>query len=91
MTTWTPFSEGKRFHKAHDAGQGIGRFEIYQQDEAVFAVFPHAAFVGTEQFHDGLDVHIAEGAVGRQVLAVVGDQNLAVLQEDIGLDGGAML
>ena len=78
-------------HQFDHAREGVEALEIHEQHQFLVTVLPHPAAVLAEAADDGLDIHLLQAAGSRQVLSVVRDEDLAVMQEDIGLDGAAVL
>ena len=77
--------------QSQDSRKRLGGLQVNHQLQTVGASFPHAASILTEHLGDWLDIHRPQAAVSAHVLPVVGHKDLPVMEEDIGLNGGAML
>ena len=62
------------------------RLELNHQLQRLVAVAEGPAAVAREERHDRLDVECLESHVGTEILHVVSDEQLPVVQEDVGLD-----
>ena len=78
-------------HQLDHPRKGVDALEVHEEHQLLITVLPHPAAVFAEAADDGLDIHLLQTAGRRQVLPVVRDEDLAVMQEDICLDGAAVL
>ena len=68
-----------------------GALQLYQQHQAVLGTGPHLSAVGAEGANNRVYIQAQEAVFGLQILHFVAHQEFSVMQEDIGLNGLAML
>ena len=78
-------------HQFDHAREGVDALEVHEEHQFLVTVLPHPSAVPAETADDGLDIHLLQRAGCRQVLPVVADEDLPSFEEDIGLDGAAVL